>query len=179
MQQYRSRVAAFCWVCFTLAFVGCAAYPHSTPEKLGKSLFKALKKQQTEALVVLLPNKEDLEAFLSSADIPEEELAGYRAEMDAIIEEFQKNNLAAFQATTNEGSAEGIVFSKTKFRSVKANTRQGPDNLLAVIDVQFEFDGKPFILHINDAGLVKNGWVLGEGFELGKTLEEFAPEGGK
>jgi hypothetical protein len=158
------------FVCLLMASVlaGCiTTYNHRTPEKLGKTVLKILKNQDQAGLDIIVPTEADLESFLATADMPEEELAAFREEMKQIIAEFTNAAHMAFQATSDAASREGIVLSKVKLVDIHVKTWQGPDNELGNIDLDLMYGGKKYVLKIKEAGKVASGWVIGlEGFEL-------------
>jgi hypothetical protein len=147
---------------------GCVhSYPHSTPEKLGKTVFKILQKQDQPGLSMVIPTEKDLESFLATADMPEDELAAFRQEMKQIIAEFEASAVESFQKTSDLASKEGIVLSKAKIDEITFSSWQGPDNMLANITVKFKYGDQNHTLILEDAGKVTSGWVLGrKAFEL-------------
>lgn len=159
---------AFLGMMLALLLSGCVhSYPHSTPEKLGKTVFKILQKQDQGGLSMVIPTEKDLESFLATADMPEDELAAFKQEMKQIIAEFQASAEQAFQKASDMASKEGIVLSKAKIGEVSFSSWQGPDNMLANITVNFKYGDQNHTLVIKDAGKVTSGWVLGRNaFEL-------------
>jgi hypothetical protein len=153
---------------FIIATSGCVAtYHHSTPEKLGKTLVKILKNQDQPGLGMIIPNEQDLESFLATADMPADELAAFKEEMKMIIGEFMKTATISFERSSDAASRDGVVLSKAKLGDVRTETWQGPDNELANIEMDLTYAEKKYILKIKDAGKVASGWVLGgDGFEL-------------
>lgn len=149
-------------------FSGCvSSYSHSSPEKLGKSVFKMMKKQDANALAALVPTANDLESFLASADLPEEERVYFKNEIGTIIEEYQGSNYNAYLTANDVMSRERVLFSKSKLKDIKVETWQGMDNMLGKIVLAAESEGREFEIVINEAGQVASGWVLGEkGFEV-------------
>jgi hypothetical protein len=152
---------------FLWAASGCiTTYNHRTPEKLGKTVFKLLKKQDQAGLTYIVPTEADLESFLATADMPEEELAAFRLEMKQIIAEFVSAATNSFQNVTDAASREGVVLAKVKLGDIRVETWQGPDNELANIEMDLSSGEKKYLLKIHEAGKVASGWVLGmQGFE--------------
>jgi hypothetical protein len=145
------------------SMVGCAArYPHSSPEQLGKSVFKMLKKQEAEALAALVPLKSDLEAFLATADMPDEERKMFEQEIDKIIEDYQGMSYLAYTTASDVASLKGIVLSKAKLEGIRSKSWDGMDNALASIELKMSQGGEVFYVHIIEAGKVESGWVLGQ-----------------
>ena len=149
-------------------FSGCVTtYNHSSPEKLGKTVFKILKNQDESALRLIVPAEADLESFLATSDMPEDELAAFKEEMKQIIAEFLNAATISFQAASDAASHDGVVLSKSKLGKARVNTWQGPDNMLANIEMDLVFGGKKYLLKITEAGKVATGWVVGlKGFDL-------------
>jgi hypothetical protein len=146
---------------------GCIrTYNHRTPDKLGKTVLKILKKQDQPGLAYIVPTEADLESFLATADMPEEELAAFKLEMKQIIAEFQTAATNAFQTVTDAASRDGVVLAKVKLGDIRMETWQGPDNELANIELDVSYGEKKYVLKIHEAGKVASGWVLGmQGFE--------------
>lgn len=160
-QNFVGRMALFA-LGMMIFLSGCIhSYPHSTPEKLGKTVFKILQKQDQAGLSMVIPTEKDLESFLATADMPEDELAAFKQEMKQIIAEFQASAEQAYQTASDMASKEGVVLSKAKLGDITAKTWQGPDNMLANITLDIEYEGKKYILLLSDAGQVTSGWVLG------------------
>ena len=164
MQKPFANFLRGCLFGFSLLFVaGCVTtYPHSSPEALGKSVFKMMKKQDPKALSVLVATEADLEAFLASSDLPDEEKAYFKSEIGSIIEDYQGNCYNAYLQANDAMSAERILFAKSKLKELKVETWQGLDNMLSKIELDLESEGRKFKLIVNEAGEVKSGWVLGE-----------------
>jgi hypothetical protein len=145
------------------ALSGCvASYNHSTPDKLGRTVFKLLQKQDAAAIPFIIPNEADLESYLATADMPEDELAAFKLEMKQIIAEFQAVATTAFQKSSDAASREGVVLSKAKLGTIRSKTWQGPDNELADIEADVTYGGKKYLLKIKNAGKVGSGWVVGQ-----------------
>jgi hypothetical protein len=65
----------FVFAVMLLGLSGCiTTYNHRTPEKLGKTVLKMLKHQDQAGLKFIVPTEQDLESFLATADMPEDEL---------------------------------------------------------------------------------------------------------
>ncbi len=170
--KMKARVLAF-FLVLALSATGCiSTYNHGTPEKLGKTIFKILQKQDEAGLSLLAPTEKDLESFLATADMPEDELAAFKLEMKQIIGEFQGATTASYQAASDAASREGIVLSKAKLGDIRSETWQGPDNMLGNVDMDVTYEGKKYVLKIQEAGKVASGWVVGmKGFTFLKAGE--------
>ena len=151
-----------------VAATGCiSSYNHSSPEKLGKTVFKILRHQDAAGLKMIIPQESDLESFLATADMPEDELTAFKAEMKLIIGEFLDAATKSYESTSDRASRDGVVLSKAKLGDIRAETWQGPDNELANIEMDISYSGKKYLLKLKDAGKVASGWVVGmKGFEL-------------
>jgi hypothetical protein len=164
-QSLRGLILLFMLMC---GVTGCVTtYNHSSPEKLGKTVFKILKNQDGSGLEHVVATESDLESFLATSDMPEDELAAFKEEMKLIIAEFLGKARQSFQEASDVASREGVVMSKAKLGDIRFTTRQGPDNELAAIELDITIGERKFILYITDAGKVASGWVLGlDGFRL-------------
>lgn len=152
------------------AMSGClASYNHSSPKHLGKTVVKILQRQDAAALKHIVPTEDDLESFLATADMPEDELAAFKEEMKQIIAEFLHATTLAYQKASDAASRAGILLSKTKLGDIRVETWQGPDNELATIEVDLQYREQRYVLKVTEAGKVASGWVVGmKGFELVK-----------
>jgi hypothetical protein len=164
---------AFALLLLAVALSGCiSSYNHSSPEKLGKTVFKLLKNQDQAGIKFIIPNEADLESYLATADMPEDELAAFKEEMKQIIAEFQGAANTSFERSSDAASREGIVLSKAKLGDIRSKTWQGPDNELANIDADITYGGKKYLLKIENAGKVASGWVVSmDGFTFAPAKE--------
>jgi hypothetical protein len=167
MQRPLSFVLGFCLFA-ALAMTSCvSSYNRKSPEQLGKTVFKIIQKQDDAGLGKVIPSQADLELFLSTSDMPEEEVAGFRAEMAAILAEFEEEAAKSYQTFINTASREGVVLSKAKIGTITATTRQGIDNMIGEVKVPFTYGGKLYTLILPDVGKVASGWAIGlDGFHL-------------
>lgn len=164
---YSLRLFALLMLCICVLSGCISTYNHSTPEKLGKTVFKILKNQDQGGLEHVVATESDLESFLATSDMPEDELAAFREEMKQIIAEFLGQAQQSFQKATDAASRESVVLSKAKLGDIRCTTKQGPDNELAEISMDVTIGDKKFLLQLHEAGKVASGWVLGlEGFVL-------------
>ena len=151
-----------------VAATGCiTSYNHSSPEKLGKTIFKILRNQDAAGLKMIIPQESDLESFLATADMPEDELAAFKQEMKLIIGEFLDAATRSYESTSDRASRDGVLLSQARLGGIRSETWQGPDNELANIEMDISYKGKKYLLKLKEAGKVASGWVVGmKGFEL-------------
>ena len=121
-----------------------------------------MKRQDPNALAALVATAADLEAFLATADLPEDERVYFKNEISTIIEDYQGQNYLAYQNANNVLSAERILFSKAKLLDMKVEISQGLDNRLCKIVMDCISEGHRFLIFVDEAGEVESGWVLGE-----------------
>lgn len=170
LRQWRGMVAG---IVMLVGMTGCVTtYNHSSPEKLGKTVFKLLKHQDQHGLQFIIPTEADLESYLATADMPEDELAAFKEEMKQIIADFAEVAQQSFQASSDAASRDALVLSKAKLSDLRCKTWQGPDNPLATIEMDVVYGGKKYLLQIKEAGKVASGWVVGmEGFQFTPVVE--------
>lgn len=157
-----------------LLIPGCiSTYNTKDPEHLAKTVTNILRKQDAAGLKHVIPSKEDLESFLATADMPEEEAKEMRGEMAELLGDFEAANTRSYQQAIDAVSREGGLIRKLHISDIHTTNRESLDNPMADIVVDLLLDDQPYTLTIPGAGKMPRGWVLGlDGFSLDKAKDK-------